>query len=428
MEFGIGYTFVEEARKGHHDLHRFSTAFEERRAELETTKAYCYDRFIEHSSNATGNVGSELDDLQRRYVWCTNHYLGLNRHPELVEQTAAAVRRYGTGSGTSAMSGGRCRLHVEIEDFLKDFLDKEDVVLFPTGYSTNTGMLSTLVQRNDVVISDAENHASIIDGIRLSGRDKLIFDHNNLDSLEARLREVKGRYQNVFVVVESAYSMSGDIAPLREIVALKRKYGFLLFVDEAHSFGFYGPRGRGLAAEMGLLREVDFLTGTFSKSCASIGGFCAFGKKFRTFITCRTSSYLFQAAIPPSAAATVLGALRLFSQDDSFAKDLHQKNAYMRGRLLAHGFSLGTSASPIIPIYISDTDLLTRFETDMYREGIFAVSVVYPAVKPDEGRIRLIINCSHSYADIDATVGILARLGRKYGVIAEPAPESLVVS
>ena len=419
MKYGIGYTYVEELRKGHHDVEQFTTAFEAHRRHLETTDAYCYDRYIEHGSDASGRVGSTHDDLRQRYVWCTNHYLGLNRHPAVIRDTMRALELYGTGAGTSAMSGGRSGLHLELEDFLKAFLDRTDVVLFPTGYTTNLGMLSTIVQQNDVIISDAENHASIIDGIRLSGRDKLIFRHNDPEDLERKLQQARGKYRNAFVVIESAYSMSGDLAPLREIVALKRKYGFYLYLDEAHTFGLYGPQGRGLAAEYGLLDEIDFLTSTFSKSNAAIGGFCAFRASFRTFVTCRSSSYLFQATFPPSAAATILATLKLFSSDGSFAAGLHRKNAYMRDALRAAGFDLGRSQSPIIPIFIPDIGVLTAFETAMYRRGIFAVSVVYPAVKPNEGRIRLIVNDSHTYHDIDATVAILCELGKQFGIVRQ---------
>ena len=416
MKYGIGYTYIDEMRKGHHDITQFSKAFEAAKDRLVATGTFSHDRYIQHSSNAVGRVGNAGGELAEKYVWCTNHYLGLNRHPAVVRATAEAIAKYGTGSGTSAMSGGRCELHVEIEDFLRDFLRKEEVILFPTGYTTNLGMLPTIVQKGDVIITDEENHASIIDGIKLSRRDKLVFKHNDLDDLERQLIAAEGKYKNKFVVLESVYSMSGDVAPLREIVALKRKYGFYLFVDEAHSFGFYGAGGRGLADELGVLEDVDFMTGTFSKSCASIGGFCTFSERFRTFVMYRSSSYIFQATFPPSAAATTLAALRLFSSDGGFAERLMAKNAYMRRALLKAGFDLGTSSSPVIPIFIPDFDKLKAFERELYRRGVFSVSITYPAVQIHEGRIRLIVNDSHSYEDIDATVGILAELAEKYEV------------
>ncbi|MFK7798542.1 MAG: aminotransferase class I/II-fold pyridoxal phosphate-dependent enzyme [Aureispira sp.] len=416
MNYGIGYTFIEELQKGHFDLEKFSKAFERDRKRLEETDSYCYDRFVEQSSSSIGNVGSSVGDVERKYIWCTNHYLGLNRHPSIIEATVETTRKYGTGSGSSAMSGGRCGLHLEIENFLKAYLNKTDVVLFPTGYTTNLGMLSTIVQKNDVIISDSENHASIIDGIKLSNKPKLIFKHNDVSSLEEQLKKVKGQYTNTFVIVESAYSMSGDLAPIKEIVALKEKYDFYLYLDEAHTIGFYGENGRGLANEYGVLDQVDFLAGTFSKSCASVGGFCAFNSRFRTFVTCRASSYIFQAAFPPPAAATTLAALKLFSTDGSFAKRLHEKNQYMRKALQKAGFNLGTSQSPVIPIFIPDVERLTQFETEMYQKGIFAVSIIYPAVQPHEGRIRFTVTDSHSYEDIDNTVQILQELAEKHKI------------
>ena len=420
MNLGIAYTFVEEYKKGHHDLRRFAAAFAGKRADLERAGNYSYDRFIARGPSATGEVGSELTDTSRKYVWGTNHYLGLNRHPDVIAAAVEATVAYGTGAGTSSVSGGRCALHVELEDFLRDFYRKPGVVLYPTGYTANLGLLSTVVQKNDLVLSDEENHASIIDGLKLGRRNKRTFAHNSVEALRRQLEATRGKYTNTFVVVESAYSMSGDLAPLREIVALKAEYDFLLYVDEAHAFGIYGAGGRGLCEELGVLDRVDFLVSTFSKSTASIGGFCVFGEGMRTFITLRSSSYLFQASFPPAAAATILASLRLFSADASFAERLHAKNAYMRERLVAAGFDLGTSASPVIPIYVSDVDRLYRLEQQLYRRGVFAVSVTYPAVAATEGRLRFIVNDAHSYADIDATVDILAELGAKYGVVAAP--------
>ncbi|MEM6734730.1 MAG: aminotransferase class I/II-fold pyridoxal phosphate-dependent enzyme [Bacteroidota bacterium] len=416
MKFGIGYTFVQEFKKKHYDLKKFGNAFEKERMLLEETDLYCYDRFIEHSSDSKGNVGNSLNELKTKYIWCTNHYLGLNKHPEIINKTIEATNKYGTGSGTSAMSGGRCRLHIEIENFLKAYLSKSEAILFPTGYTTNLGMISTIVQKNDVIISDSENHASIMDGIKLSGKNSLMFKHNDIQSLENQLIKTKDKYKNKFVMVESAYSMSGDIAPLKKIIELRKKYNFFLYLDEAHTFGFYGKEGRGLASELGVLDEIDFMTGTFSKSCASIGGFCVFNEKFRTFITLRSSNYLFQATFPPSAAATILAAMKLFSSNSQYATSLHKKNNYMRKELLKHGFCLGNSLSPIIPIFISDIDKLTKFENEMYQKGIFAVSIIYPAVRPDEGRIRFIVTNSHTYEDIDKTVKILNQLAIKYKI------------
>lgn len=419
MKYGIGYTYIEELRKQHYDVDRISAEFENRRSDLEQSDSFCYDRFIEHGSDSNGNVGDKLNNLKKKTVWCTNHYLGLNRHPVVIEKTIQALSLYGTGSGTSSVSGGRCKLHFQIEEFLKDFLNKEDVVLFPTGYSTNLGMISTIVQKNDLIISDSENHASIIDGIKLSSKNRLSFKHNDINDLENKLIASKGKFTNTFVIIESAYSMSGDISPLEEIGKLKKKYNFLLYLDEAHTFGFYGPNGRGLASELNLLEQVDFYTSTFSKSCGAIGGFCAFSKKFRTFVTIRASSYLFQATFPPSAAATILAALELFSKDNSFAESLHRKNLYMRKKLKSRGFNLGQSQSPIIPIFIPDINTLTMFETEMYQKGIFAVSIIYPAVKHSEGRIRLIVNDLHSFEEIDETVEILVQLGIKHKIIED---------
>ncbi|MGR3810269.1 aminotransferase class I/II-fold pyridoxal phosphate-dependent enzyme [Jiulongibacter sp. NS-SX5] len=427
MKFGIGYTFIEELKKQHYDLQNFSKAFEQKREEMESTNSFSFDKYIKNSSDSSGLVGTQEKNQEEKIIWCTNHYLGLNRDRRLLESGKKALEKYGAGSGTSAMSGGRSELHFQIEEELKAMLGKKEVLLFSTGYTANLGMISTIVQKNDVIISDSENHASILDGIKLSGKNKLFFEHNNLDDLRKKLVAAKAKYQNIFLVIESAYSMSGDLAPLKEIVELKKEFGFYLYLDEAHTFGFYGENGKGLADELGVLDEVDFYVSTFSKSCASIGGFCAMSAAHRTFLMFRSSPYIFQASLPPVSAATILAALKIIQTEPRHAQGLHEKNAYMRRRLKQHGFDLGDSSSPIIPIYIPDIDKLLAFEKDLYAEGVFAVSIMYPAVKPTEGRIRMILNQRHTYEEIDKTIAILTKLALKYGMIEKVKPQKSMI-
>ena len=416
VDLGIGYVYIQQLRKGITDLESVATAFQSKRKEMENGAGFCYDRFTKDGSSSEGVVIDEKGQNQEKIIWCVNHYLGLNRHPKVMEAAVEATLHYGTGAGTSGLSGGRCELHYAIENHLSSLLNKEAVLLYSTGYTANLGCISAIAQKNDVIISDQENHISIKDGIKLSKAKKLFFNHNDVRDLEEKLKSVQGKDGNTFVIVESAYSMSGNLSPLKAIVGLKKKYGFYLYLDEAHSLGFYGDKGAGYAQSLGVLDEVDFFAATFSKSCASIGGFIALKEKFRTFLMCRSSAQ-HQACFAPSNAATILASIKLFSEDDRYAKDLHAKNAYMRSKLTQMGFDLGISQSPIIPIFISDVELLNELERDLFQNGIFAVAVIYPAVSALEGRIRLIMNTSHSYQQIDRTLNVLEMLGRKYGVI-----------
>ena len=374
--------------------------------------------YTKSGSSSVAEIWGAFDNSGRECIsWCANHYLGLNRNTRVIERTREAISVYGTGSGTSGMSGGMCSLHKEIEARIKELTGKEDVLLFPTGYSANLGCLSVLPGDNDVVLFDRECHASLIDGIRFSNKKWVPFSHNSVEDLERKLERLSEIHENVFVVVETAYSMSGDLSPLREICELKKKYNFLLYVDEAHTFGFYGKDGAGYCHELGIMADVDFLMSTLSKATASLGGFLATDAKYIPYLRHRADSYIFQACLSPGDAATILACLDEIRDNPQMIEDLHEKNRYMRGKLEAAGFDLKNSKSPIIPIFIPDAPTLMAFNRELFEMGIFSVSVVYPAVKPKDGRIRFIINASHTKEHIDKTVQALEVLGKKYKIL-----------
>jgi glycine C-acetyltransferase len=325
----------------------------------------------------------------------------------------------GTGCGTSAISGGMNILHRKIQAKLQDWLSKESVLLFPTGFTANMGALAALCQEGDHVLIDSESHASIRDGIRLSpARRWIAFQHNSVKDLQEKLevsqRECTGK---IIVVVESVYSMSGDICPLAQVSALKQRYDFLLFVDEAHSFGLYGAGGKGLCHQENVLENVDFLASTFSKATASIGGFVATERRFASYFQWSANAYAFQACFTPADAAAVLASLEVIESDPTIAFDLHKKNQYMRTRLRDAGFDLRNSESPIIPIYIPDTEKLLKICFELYKRGVFSVPVAYPMVAANDGRIRFIVNVRHTLEQIDRTVDSLTELAGKYDAL-----------
>lgn len=417
QDLGIGYLYLQSIREGQKDFDIISNKFQDKKDSLVSNGEYCYDRYTLNGSSSNGIVVDEKNNQKDKIIWCINHYLGLNDHPLVKKKAIKAIKKYGTGSGTSAMSGGRSLLHSKLEDILCEFTHKESVTLFSTGYTANLGAISGLFQANDIIIADEEVHASIHDGIKLSPSKKVLFKHNSLEDLEKKLFHSQDSDGNVIVMLESAYSMSGDLAPLKEIVKLKEKYKFYIYLDEAHTFGIYGKNGKGYAFREGVLDQIDFFVSTLSKSCASIGGFIACKEKHSTLLQCRANSYIFQATIPPADVAASIAALKVIYKGEHLRKDLHQRNAYFRKELKKCGFNLGNSESPVIPIYIQDVATLNAFSKDMYTAGIFAVSVVYPAVPALKGRIRLILT-SHSYIDIDKTILILKKLGNKHEVFA----------
>lgn len=379
---------------------------------------YSYDKFtLEGSKGETQLVCPSTGTLHHCIVWCINHYTGLNRNQKIIDQVCEAVQKFGTGSGTSALSGGMSSLHKEAERRLASLVGKESALLFPTGYSTNLGVISALPGTNDFLLFDREAHASIIDGIKLSGKKFASFKHNSVADLEKKLQKYRHQYENVIVIVESAYSMSGDLAPLKEIVQLKQKYNFHLYVDEAHTFGFYGHQGAGYCQQLGVTEEVDFIMSTLSKSTASIGGFIACKSKYIPLLQWSANSYLFQACLTPGDAAAILASLDELAANPELIAQIHQKNSYMREKLTGMGFDLGHSQSPIIPIFIPEPETLQAFNRDLLSEGIYSVAVIYPVVKPSEGRIRFILNASHTYENIDRTLYVLEKLGKKYRLI-----------
>ncbi|WP_334043416.1 aminotransferase class I/II-fold pyridoxal phosphate-dependent enzyme [Burkholderia ambifaria] len=386
---------------------------------------YSFDSFSCLGSDASSPIATSLDEAPRDCsIWSINLYLGLNRHPKVIEQVVGAVRRMGTGCGTSAISGGMNVLHKEIEAKLQRWLGKESVMLFPTGFTANMGALAALCQEEDHVLIDDESHASIRDGIRLSpARRWISFQHNSVEDLQRKLeasqQECKGK---VVVVVESAYSMSGDICPLAAVVALKQRYDFLLFVDEAHSFGIYGEGGRGLCHQEDVIAQVDFIASTFSKATASIGGFVAMERRFASYFQWSANVYAFQACFTPADAAAVLAALEVIETEPGIARELHEKNRYMRSRLQDVGFDLRDSQTPIVPIYIPDTGKLLKICFDLFKNGVFSVPVAYPMVAENDGRIRFIVNVRHSREQIDRTVDLLAELARKHGLFETQPP------
>lgn len=414
----IGMTRAILNRHGVNDVKEIAAQYLIQQQNLSLSDEWAHDRYLQGGSAAVGTVCS--DDSQVRKlcsIWSINHYLGLNRHPYVIEKTRLAVKEYGTGCGTSAMSGGHSDVHKILQARLASFLGKDDAIIFPTGFTSNSGAISILCRDHDtLILIDRDCHASIIDGCKLSGAKYLPFKHNSLDDLEAKLNKYSGKYKNIFVVVESVYSMEGDVAPLKEIVSLKSKYEFLLYVDEAHSFGIYGRKGKGLANQLSLNNEIDFIMTTLSKSVASIGGVVATSKEFCSMLRW-SNPYLFQASIPASNVATINACLDLLEDENAGVSELWAKTNYLRRRLMDIGFDIGCGESPIVPVYIRNSVTLKMMERELFNNGVFTLAIQYPIVKASEVRFRFIVNNSHSFSDIDYLLEVLTGLGIKYGII-----------
>jgi glycine C-acetyltransferase len=297
-----------------------------------------HDRYLESGPSTIMNVITENSGNKKECIlWCVNHYLSLNRNPTVIEKACNSLHQFGTGCGTSAVSCGMTALHKQIEKRVAKLVGKEEAILFPTGFTANVGSISYIAGNKDMIIFDRECHSSIINGIRLSGAKWVAFKHGNTVDLEKKLRKYENSFENIFVVVESAYSMSGDLSPLKEIVNLKKSYNFYLYVDEAHTFGIYGEKGQGYCYEQGVTDEVDFIMSTLSKATSSIGGFFASKHKYCSLLRW-SDLYMFQACLTPPDAAVILACLDEIENNPSMIKELHAKNRYMRELLISKKF------------------------------------------------------------------------------------------
>jgi len=411
----VGMTYNVLSREGIYDLKKIAKEYHDQQTYLDDANLCSYNRYLKNSSDARAEVfTSSNPNPTNCSIWSINHYLGLNRHPYVIAKAKEALDTYGTGCGTSAMSGGHSQVHKDLQKRFAKLFGQEECLLFSTGFTANASTIATLCKGNETLIMiDRDCHASIVEGCKTSNSKFIPFKHNSVSDLEAKLKRYSPKHVNTLVIVESAYSMEGDIAPLKEMVELKKKYNFLLYVDEAHTFGFYGKDGAGLCNELGIADDVDFIMTTLSKSTASIGGIIATSKEFASFLKW-SNAYLFQAAIPPADAVVADACLDLIQNDPALIQSLWDKTRYLRGKLIDLGLDVGNSQSPIVPVYIRDPEILKNMEKDLFERGIFTVAITYPAVKATEVRFRFIVNNSHTIQDIDNLINILYELAKKY--------------
>ncbi len=346
----------------------------------------------------------------------SNNYLGLTTHPKVREAAIEAVRRYGTSVTGSRFMNGTLSLHRELERRLAQFVGKPSALVFSTGFQTNLGTISAIVGRGDIVITDKEDHASIIDGCRLSYGEMRRFKHSDMDDLERVLSQIPESTAKL-VIVDGVYSMGGDIAPLPELVRVCRKYGARLLVDDAHSMGVLG-NGRGTAAHFGLTEEIDLITGTFSKSFASIGGFVAGDDQVVHYIQHFARALIFSAALPAPNVATVLAALDIIENEPEHVQRLWDNTSYMKQHIKALGFEIGDSQTPIIPIIVRDEGLTLIFWKQLFEAGLYTNAVIPPGVPPNMSLLRTSYMATHTRQQLDRALEILDKVGHAVGILS----------
>ncbi|WP_454717805.1 serine palmitoyltransferase [Caulobacter segnis] len=349
----------------------------------------------------------------------THNYLGLAFDPACIEAAAEAVRREGTGTCGSRIANGSFSEHVALEREIADFHGMAHAMVFSTGYQANLGVISTLVGAGDFLLLDADSHASIYDACKQTQASAIRFKHNDPASLEARLRRVKDEPGNKLVVVEGIYSMLGDMAPLKEMVEVARRYGAYILVDEAHSMGVLGERGCGLAEAVGVLDNVDFVVGTFSKSLGAVGGYCVSNLEQFDILRVACRPYMFTASLPPATVASVRAALAAVRERPQLREKLWDNVNRFYGALADAGFQLGSIASPIVAVCL-DSELTTLAMWRALLDRGYYVNVGLPPATPSgESLLRCAISAAHSQAQLDGLAEQLISLGREYGVLPQ---------
>jgi 8-amino-7-oxononanoate synthase len=344
---------------------------------------------------------------KRRIMLGSNNYLGLTTNQEIIETAVKSVEKYGTGCSGSRFLNGTLEMHLELEAELADFLRKEAVVTFSTGFQSNLGIISSIVGIGDYVVCDRENHASIYDGCKLSYGKMVRYRHNDMEDLEKRLKAIPDT-AGILIVTDGVFSMGGDIAKLPEICALAKKYGARVMVDDAHGLGILGEGGRGTANYFGLEDQVDIYMGTFSKSLASLGGYMATSDEVAEYVRHNSRPFIFSASIPPANCAVALAALRHLRAHPEIVDRLAALSAYARKGLQQRGLKIRMSETPIIPIYTYDATNTLRKAKEIYEAGVYVNPVLPPATAPNECLLRTSYMATHTEPLLDEAMDIIA--------------------
>jgi 8-amino-7-oxononanoate synthase len=372
---------------------------------------YPYFREIE------GKQGTEVIMEGRRVLmFGSNAYTGLTGDQRIIDAGCAAMQKYGSGCAGSRFLNGTLDIHVELEKELAEFVGKDEALCFATGFTVNSGVISQVVDRNDYVICDDRDHASIVDGRRLSFATQLKFKHNDMEDLEKQLQKCEPDRIKL-IVVDGVFSMEGDLCKLPEIIELKKKYNATVMVDEAHGIGVFGRQGRGVCDHFGLTKDVDLIMGTFSKSLASIGGFIAADSSVINWLRHTARTYIFSASCTPAATAAAREALHIIQQEPERLEALWNVTNYALKRFREEGFEIGDTESPIIPLYVRDTDKTFMAVAKAFNEGVFINPVIPPACAPQDTLVRYALMANHTREQVDESVEKLKKVFKELEIL-----------
>lgn len=356
-------------------------------------------------------------DGKRVLNMCSNNYLGLAGEKRLVDKAKEYMDRYGAGPGAVRSIAGTMSYHYELERKLSEFKEAEDTLSLQSGFVTNQAVIPSIVSSpEDAVFTDELNHASIIDGVRLTKAKRFIYKHNDPASLEEKLKEFDGS-GNKLIITDGVFSMDGDVAPLAEICDLADKYGAMTMVDDAHGEGVLGPNGRGISHHLGVHGRIDFEVGTLSKAFGIVGGFISGKAKVIDFLRQKARPFLFSSAVTPADAGASLAAVEILTESDERVRKLWENTDFFKAGIKALGFDTGISVTPITPVMLGEASVAQAFSRKLFEKGIFAMSIGFPTVPRGKARIRVMISASHSIEDLKWALGVFEETGKELGII-----------
>jgi len=352
----------------------------------------------------------------------SNNYLGLTTHPKLREAALQATRQFGVGSGAVRTIAGTMKIHMDLEDKIARFKNVEACVVFQSGFTANAGTVSAILGKDDFIISDQLNHASIIDGARLSRAKILVFEHKNVGDAEAKLASVKDQPGRKLLITDGVFSMDGDIGALPGLCELAEKYGAIMMVDDAHASGVLGRNGRGTIDHFGVHGRVDIQVGTLSKAIGALGGYVCGTHELIDFLYHRARPFLFSTSHPPSVAATCIAAFDVLEQEPERIEKLWENTRFWKKELGLLGFDTGgrntpASETPITPVILGDGKLTMDFSSGLFKEGVLATGIAYPTVPEGKARLRTIMTATHTNEEMDQALSVLEKVGRRMGIL-----------
>lgn len=347
----------------------------------------------------------------------SNNYLGFANHPLLLEAAKKGVDQYGAGAGAVRTIIGNMDILETLEDKLAAFKREEAVVVYQSGFNCNAGTIQAITEKGDLIISDELNHASIIDGVRLSRADKAVFKHSDMEDLERVLKEKRSQYQQVLIITDGVFSMDGDIAKLPEIVALAEKYECMTYVDDAHGSGVLGESGRGTVDHFHLHGKVDFIVGTLSKAIGVVGGYVAGSAEMKEWLLHRGRPLLFSTALPPAAINAIIAAVDLLTSSTEYTERLWDNARYFKSELGKLGYDTGKSETPITPVIIGEEAKTLQFSKRMMEEGVFVSAIVFPTVPTGTGRVRCMVSAGHTKEQLGRCVQVFEKVGKEMGIL-----------